>query len=61
MSDLDVSKPCVLILMRTNILLANKQKALKIDIDEMYSNLVQLEDEGKSSVEEAGKLRVHLK
>ena len=43
-------------LMRTNILLADKQKALKIDIDEMYSNLVQLEEEGKTSVDEVGKM-----
>ena len=42
--------------MLTNILLADKQKALKIDIDEMYSNLVQLEEEGKPSVDEVGKM-----
>ena len=46
----------VFLLVLTNILLADKQKALKIDIDEMYSNLVQLEEEGKPSVDEVGKM-----
>ena len=57
MCDLYVSKFSRIFLMRTNILHSEKlKKALKINIDEIYSNLVQLEDEGKSSVEEVGKL-----
>ena len=56
MCELNVSKLSRIFLMLTNILLADKQKALKIDIDEMYSNLVQLEEEGKTSVDEVGKM-----